>query len=91
LPKGRGRLRRIGRVLHVTRAGDLVLRSNSGFVPKIGDRAYGPDLRLVGFIADVFGPVSSPYVMVRPLVDEPDELVGQVLYVGRGKGRRWRG
>ncbi|HDJ25715.1 MAG TPA: H/ACA RNA-protein complex protein Gar1 [Candidatus Bathyarchaeota archaeon] len=87
---GRGRLRRIGRVLHVTRAGDLVLRSNSGFAPRIGDRAYGPDLRPVGFIADVFGPVSSPYVMVRPLVDDPHELVGKVLYVGRGKGRRWR-
>jgi len=66
----------------------MVLRSDSDFVPRIGDRVYGPDLKEVGVVSDVFGPVSSPYVAVRPLVDDPSRLVGKVLYVRRG--RRWR-
>jgi len=82
-------LRRIGKVLHVAKPGDLIARSEGGFAPRIGDRVYGPDLRQVGVVADVFGPVASPYVAVRPLVDEPERLVGQVLYV-RARGRRWR-
>jgi len=89
LPSGRGRLRRIGKVLHLARSGELVLRSNSGFAPRIGDRAYGPDLREVGIISDVFGPISAPYVAVRPLIDDPSRLVGKVLYVRR-RGRGWR-
>jgi len=75
-------------VLHVTKAGDIVVRSGSGPPPRIGDKVFGPDLEEVGIISDVFGPVSSPYLAVRPLVDDPSRLVGKVLYVRRG--RRWR-
>jgi len=81
-------LRRIGKVLHITKAGDIVVRSDSDFAPRIGDRVYGPDLLQVGVVSDVFGPVSSPYVAVRPLVDDPENLVGKILYVRRGK--KWR-
>ena len=88
MPSGRGRLRRIGKVLHLARSGELVLKSDSGFAPRIGDRAYGPDLREVGVVSDVFGPVAAPYVAVRPLIDEPSRLVGKALYVRRGRG--WR-
>ena len=79
-------MKRIGKVIHITRSGDLILRSD--FAPRIGDPVYGPDLKRVGIIADVFGPVRAPYVAVRPLVDDPSRLVGRVLYVGRV--RRWR-
>ena len=82
-------MRRVGKVLHVTRSGDIVVRSDSDFAPRIGDRVYGPDLREIGVVSAVFGPVSSPYVAVRPLVDDPSGLVGKVVYVGR-RGRRWR-
>ena len=82
-------MRRIGKVLHVTKAGEIIVRSESNQVPRIGDEVFGPDLKRVGVVADVFGPVASPYVAVRPLVDDPSQLVGQVLYVGR-RGRRWR-
>jgi len=85
-----GGLRRIGKVLHVMKSGDLILRSDSDFAPRIGDRVYDPNLREVGVVADVFGPVSSPYVAVRPLVDDPTPLVGKILYAAERRGRRWR-
>ena len=72
--------------MHLTRSGDLIVRSD--FAPRIGSRVFGPDLKAVGTVADVFGPVSAPYVAVRPSLDDPSRLVGQVLYVGRP--RRWR-
>jgi len=82
-------LRRIGKVLHVCRSGEMIVRAEGDLVPRIGDRVLGPDLRQVGVVIDVFGPVASPYVAVRPLVDDPSRLVGRILYVGRRR-RRWR-
>lgn len=83
-------MRRIGRVLHVARSGELVLRSESDLAPRIGDKAYGSDLREVGVISDVFGPAASPFVAIRPSVEDPSRLVGEALYV-KGRGRSWKG
>jgi len=49
-------------------------------LPKIGDNVVDQNLRPVGTVFDVFGPVSSPYVAVKPQVEEPHNLVDQTLY-----------
>ncbi len=61
-------------------------------------KVYGPDMRLVGVVADVFGPVKAPYISVKVSNGvDPKEYVGRILYFrplmrrsrrGRRKARR---
>jgi len=49
--------------------------------PKIGEKVVDEKLRTVGTVFDVFGPVSSPYISVKPLLKTPETLVNKPLYV----------
>jgi len=71
-------LQRIGSVLHVSSSKNMILKAEN--IPRIGDRVVDENLSNVGAVLDVFGPVSSPYVAVRPSVEEPSRLVASVLY-----------
>jgi RNA-binding protein len=49
-------------------------------LPKIGSDAVDENLKKIGKVFDVFGPVSSPYVAVRPIVKETRRLINHVIY-----------
>jgi RNA-binding protein len=71
-------------------SGRLILRAER--LPRINDRVVDENLRFVGVVFDVFGPVASPYVVVECGVEEPGRFVDRVLYVfssGGGRRRRW--
>lgn len=73
-------MKRLGEVSHVSSHRMLILRS--GFAPKIGDIVVTKDLTEVGKVSDVFGPVSRPYIAVKPIETASlDSLIGQPLYV----------
>ena len=71
-------LQRIGSVLHVSSSKSMILKAEH--VPRIGDKVVDDKLENVGTVFDVFGPVSSPYVAVKPSVEEPSLQVGHILY-----------
>ena len=48
---------------------------------RVGSAILTQDLRNIGNVFDVFGPVASPYVSVRPAIREPAKYVGQLVYV----------
>jgi rRNA processing protein Gar1 len=48
--------------------------------PKIGEKVVDKELKQVGTVSDVFGPVSSPYATVKATVENPRLLVNQMLY-----------
>jgi RNA-binding protein len=56
--------------------------------PKIGETVVDENLKPVGTIFDVFGPVSSPYAAIRPTTRDPDKLVNKKLYVIPSKRRK---
>lgn len=73
-------MKRLGEVLHISSHKMLILRSN--FTPKIGDVVVTKDLTEVGKISDVFGPVSRPYIAVKPNdTSSLDSLIGKPLYI----------
>jgi len=75
-------LRRLGKVLHISNRGSIILRTEK--TPPVGDRSIVLDKKAqeVGIIIDVFGPVKEPYVAVRPKRDyDVSNLVGQMLYL----------
>ncbi len=84
-------MQRIGSVLHVSSSRSLILKADH--LPRIGDKVVDDKLSSVGMVFDVFGPVSSPYIAVKPSVDEPNRLVSCSLYaipLAKSKFRRER-
>lgn len=72
-------MRRLGEVLHVSRSRNIIV--NVEQVPKIGATVVDEKLERIGEIIDVFGPVSSPYASIKPVIQEGEELSGEMLYV----------
>ncbi|MHA2358798.1 MAG: H/ACA ribonucleoprotein complex subunit GAR1 [Candidatus Thorarchaeota archaeon] len=75
-------MRRLGKVLHISKRGSIILQTDK--TPSVGGRSVVLDKKAqeVGIIIDVFGPVKTPYVAVRPKrKTDPHKLVGQMLYL----------
>jgi RNA-binding protein len=79
-------LQRLGKVLHVTPSQNIVVKIDK--TPKIGSAVVDEKLRTVGKIFDVIGPVSSPYVVLKPAIKEPEKLTSKQLYLLLSKKER---
>jgi RNA-binding protein len=76
-------LQRLGTVLHVSSHRNLIIRGE--FFPKLNSTVLTKRLKKIGSIYDVFGPIKSPFLSVRPFKDVPlsslTELAGEKVYV----------
>jgi RNA-binding protein len=79
-------LQRLGKVLHVTPSQNIVVKTNKP--SKIGSAVVDENLKVVGKIFDVIGPVPSPYVVVKPAIKEPEKLTNKQLYLFLSKKER---
>lgn len=73
-------LRRVGKVLHLSKDGNLVVRAEGEAA--IGTTAYDAKLRPVGVVSDIIGPTRAPYLLVKTKLKDADasRLRGQLLY-----------
>ncbi len=81
-------LQRLGRVINVTPSQNIIVKAEKA--PKIGSVVVDENLKTIGKVFDVIGPVPSPYAVVRPVVKEPEKLMNKQLYLSdseRGRGR----
>jgi len=81
-------LQRLGRVLHISPSRNIIIKTEN--IPKIGQTVIDENFKTVGKIFDLFGPVSSPYVAVRPTILKPEELTNKTLYISPQRGERRR-
>ncbi len=72
-------MQRLGQVLHVGQSGNLIVKAD--YFPRIGGKVVNENLKSIGKVVDVFGPVSSPYASVKLIGRTRKELVGKILYV----------
>jgi len=79
-------LQRLGRVLHVSQSRNIIITIEN--LPKIGETVVDENLKSIGKILDIFGPVSSPYASVKPTVQEIGEFAGKMLYVLPSESRK---
>lgn len=79
---------RLGRALHISPSKNVIVKVEN--TPKIGAIVVDENLRQVGEVFDIFGPVSSPYAAVKPKVAKPEVLVNKVLYVFPSKKEKER-
>jgi RNA-binding protein len=79
-------LQRLGRVLNVTPSQNIVVKTDK--TPQIGSAVVDENLKVVGKIFDIIGPVSSPYAVVKPAIKEPEKLTNKQLYLLLSKKER---
>jgi RNA-binding protein len=56
--------------------------------PRIGETVVDENLRTVGKVFDIFGPVSSPYAAIRPTILKSEEPTKKILYISPQRGER---
>ena len=74
-------IRRLGKVMHLSKGGNLILRLEQTQIPTIGAAVCDYKLRSVGVVNNVLGPVKGPYVSVKPAANVDGALAGRVLYL----------
>jgi RNA-binding protein len=79
-------LQRLGKVLNVTPSQSIILKIDKP--PKLGSTVLDENLKSVGRIFDIIGPVSSPYAVVKPSIKDPERLVNKQLYFSPSKKER---
>lgn len=82
-------MQRLGRVINVTPSQNLVIKIEK--TPKIGAAVVDENLKTIGKVFDIIGPVTSPYSVVRPAVREIEKLAGKQLYLLSSDRARGRG
>ena len=72
-------MNRLGTVTHVSGSRKLILRTKINV--RTGTQVLDEELRPVGKIVDIFGPVKNPFVSVEPAVNDLKNYVGRTLYI----------
>jgi len=79
-------LQRLGLILHVSPSKNMIVKVEK--IPRIGETVVDENLKPVGTVFDLLGPVSSPYVSIRPTVRDPERLVNKPVYAIPSKKRK---
>src|SRR5207245_10926720 len=57
-------LRRLGKVLHLSKSGNLIVRLETSNPPQVGTEVFDPKLEKIGTVNNVMGPVAAAYLSV---------------------------
>ena len=74
-------MRRLGKVLHLSKSGNIILRLESPQIPPDGANVCDYKLDRIGVVNTILGPVKTPYVSIQPSVESAGTLTGRVLYI----------
>jgi RNA-binding protein len=70
----------------VTPSQNIVVKTEK--TPQIGSAVVDENLKVVGKVFDIIGPVSAPYAVVKPAIKEPEKLTNKQLYLLLSKKER---
>ena len=73
-------MRRLGKVLHLSKSRALIVKLDPPRFVRPGTKACDSKLKSVGIVMDILGPVSGPYVSVRPAIAKPESIIGRTVY-----------
>lgn len=79
-------MQRLGLILHVSPSKNMIVKVER--ISKIGETVVDENLKPVGKVFDLIGPVSSPYLSIRSMVSDPEKLVNKPVYVIPSKRRK---
>jgi RNA-binding protein len=73
-------LERLGKILHFSKSRSLIVKCDETRFVRMGTRACDSKLKEIGKVQDIFGPVSAPYLSIRPAISSPVKYVGRIVY-----------
>ena len=73
-------MRRLGKILHFSKSRSLIVKCDQAGFVKIGTKACDSKLKEIGKVQDLFGPIATPYVSIRPTNPAPTKFVGRIAY-----------
>jgi RNA-binding protein len=79
-------LQRLGLILHVTPSRNIIAKIEN--VPRIGETVVDENLKPIGKVFDILGPVSSPYATITPTIRNPEKLADRTVYTLPSKRRK---
>ncbi|MCL5949178.1 MAG: Gar1/Naf1 family protein [Candidatus Bathyarchaeota archaeon] len=79
-------MQRLGKVSNVTPSRNIVVKAENP--PKMGFEVIDENLNVVGKVFDIIGPVSAPYVVIKPTIREPEKIVNKPVYLLLSKTKR---
>ena len=84
-------MKNLGKYLHTTPQGLAIIKLEN--IASIGTAVVDEKGRQIGQVADVFGPITSPYGSVKLLAGAASQLetAGSKLYIGESKRSPKRG
>ncbi|MEM3577110.1 MAG: Gar1/Naf1 family protein [Candidatus Bathyarchaeia archaeon] len=71
-------MQRLGRVLHITPNHNIVVKVEN--TPKVGEKVVDENMKPVGKVFDIIGPVHAPYAIIKPNIKEEKSLTDKTLY-----------
>lgn len=71
-------MQRLGLILHVTPSRNIIAKIQN--LPKIGETVVDENLKPIGRVFDILGPVSSPYATIAPTIRNPEKLANKTVY-----------
>jgi RNA-binding protein len=84
--RGIARLQKLGIVHTLTPSKNIIVKTEKPL--KIGSEVVDENLKVVGRIFDIIGPVSAPYAVVKPTISEPAKLSDKSIYLLLSKKKR---
>jgi len=84
--RGMARLQKLGKVRALTPSKNVIVKTEKA--PKLGAEVIDENLKVVGKVFDIIGPVSAPYAVVKPTISEPSKLVNRPVYLLLSKTKR---
>ena len=79
-------MQRLGLILHVTPSRNIIAKIEN--VPRIGETVVDENLKPIGKVFDILGPVSSPYATIDPTIRNPEKLADRTVYTLPSKRRK---
>ncbi len=79
-------MQKLGRVRALTPSKNIIVKTEKS--PKIGAEVVDENLKVIGKVFDIIGPVSAPYAVVKPTVSDPVKLVNKPVYLLLSKTKR---
>ena len=74
----------VGEILHLAKSGRLIVKLNTAGAERIkpGELLIDGSGRRVGKIAELLGPVKTPYASVITMTDRTSRLIGSKVFSG---------
>lgn len=79
-------MQRLGLILHTSPNRNIIVKLES--IPRIGETVVDENLKPIGKVFDILGPVSSPYAAIKPLIRNTEGYMNRMLYAVPSKRRK---